>query len=72
MLNPSNCRRLRRRPDDPSVRQLRPGPRREACGILEVVNLFAYRATLLGAAALIAIAGHLGGTLVWGADFLHP
>jgi len=27
------------------VRQLRPGPRREACGILEVVNLFAYRAT---------------------------
>ncbi len=45
MLNPSNCRRLRRRPDDPSVRQLRPGPRREACGILEVVNLFAYRVT---------------------------
>jgi uncharacterized membrane protein len=34
-------------------------------------RLFAYRATLIGAAALIAIAGHLGGTLVWGADFLH-
>ena len=35
-------------------------------------RLFAYRATLFGAAALIAIAAHLGGTLVWGADFLHP
>jgi uncharacterized membrane protein len=35
-------------------------------------RLFAYQATLLGAAALIAIAGHLGGTLVWGAAFLHP
>jgi uncharacterized membrane protein len=34
-------------------------------------RLLAYRATLLGAAALIAIAGHLGGTLVWGADFLR-
>jgi len=35
-------------------------------------RLFAYRATLFGAAALIAIAAHLGGTLVWGAAFLHP
>jgi uncharacterized membrane protein len=35
-------------------------------------RLFFYQAALLGAAALIAIAGHLGGTLVWGADFLHP
>jgi uncharacterized membrane protein len=34
-------------------------------------RLFVYRATLLGAAALIGIAGHLGGTLVWGVDFLH-
>ena len=34
-------------------------------------RLLAYRATLLGAAALIASAGHLGGTLVWGADFLR-
>jgi len=35
-------------------------------------HLFAYRAALFGAAALIAIAAHLGGTLVWGAAFLHP
>jgi len=35
-------------------------------------RLFVYQATLLGAAALIGIAGHLGGTLVWGADFLQP
>jgi uncharacterized membrane protein len=31
-----------------------------------------YQAALLGAAALIAIAAHLGGTLVWGASFLLP
>ncbi len=31
-----------------------------------------YRAALLAAAALIGVAGHLGGTLVWGADFLRP
>jgi uncharacterized membrane protein len=35
-------------------------------------RVFAYRAALLGAATLIAIAGHLGGTLVWGEAFLHP
>ena len=29
-----------------------------------------YQAALLGAAALIGIAAHLGGTLVWGASFL--
>ena len=34
-------------------------------------RLVAYRATLFGAAALVAVAGHLGGTLVWGA-VLHP
>ena len=34
--------------------------------------VFAYQIALFGAAALVAIAGHLGGTLVWGADFLHP
>jgi uncharacterized membrane protein len=28
----------------------------------------AYRAALFGAAALVAVAGHLGGTLVWSAD----
>jgi uncharacterized membrane protein len=32
----------------------------------------AYRAALFGAAALVAVAGHLGGTLVWGTDFLRP
>ena len=31
-----------------------------------------YRAALFAAAALIAVAGHLGGTLVWGVDFLRP
>jgi uncharacterized membrane protein len=35
-------------------------------------RLAAYRAALFGAAALVAVAGHLGGTLVWGADFLRP
>jgi uncharacterized membrane protein len=30
----------------------------------------AYQAALFGAATLIGLAGHLGGTLVWGADFL--
>ena len=31
-----------------------------------------YRITLLGAGALVALTGHLGGLLVWGADFLRP
>jgi uncharacterized membrane protein len=30
-----------------------------------------YRVTLLVAAALVAGAGHLGGALVWGEEFLH-
>lgn len=30
-----------------------------------------YRTALFGAAALVAAAGHLGGALVWGADFLR-
>jgi uncharacterized membrane protein len=34
-------------------------------------SLFAYQTALFGAAAILAIAGHLGGTLVWGADFLR-
>jgi uncharacterized membrane protein len=33
-------------------------------------RLLAYRTALFGAAFLIAIAAHLGGTLVWGAAFL--
>jgi len=31
-----------------------------------------YRAALFGAGALVAVAGHLGAALVWGADFLRP
>jgi len=31
-----------------------------------------YRVELWGAAALVAITGHLGARLVWGADFLRP
>ena len=33
---------------------------------------FAYRFTLFVTALLVAMAGHLGGTLVWGARFLRP
>jgi uncharacterized membrane protein len=35
-------------------------------------SVFTYRTTLFGAALLVAIAGHLGGTLVWGSQFLRP
>ena len=35
-------------------------------------SVYLYRAAVFGAAALVAIAGHLGGTLVWGADFFQP
>jgi uncharacterized membrane protein len=31
-----------------------------------------YRITLLGAAGLVAIAGHLGGLLVWGGNYFRP
>ena len=36
------------------------------------IEFWVYRVTLLMAAALIAVTGHLGGVLVWGADFLRP
>jgi uncharacterized membrane protein len=31
-----------------------------------------YRVLLFGSAAAVAVAGHLGGVMVWGADFFHP
>ncbi len=34
-------------------------------------GLWTYRIALLCAALLIAAAGHLGGSMVWGADFLN-
>jgi len=34
--------------------------------------MWTYRITLFWAAALVAVTGHLGGLLVWGADFLRP
>jgi len=36
------------------------------------VEWWAYRIALFGAGALVAVTGHLGGLLVWGADFLRP
>jgi uncharacterized membrane protein len=36
------------------------------------VDLWMYRIALLSAAALVAAAGHLGGVMVWGSDFLRP
>ena len=35
-------------------------------------SVYVYRAALFGTAALVTVAGHLGGMLVWGADFLRP
>lgn len=34
--------------------------------------MWVYRITLFWAATLVAITAHLGGLLVWGADFLRP
>ena len=35
-------------------------------------RLWLYRIALFSAAALVAVAGHFGALLVWGADFLRP
>ncbi|HKV98358.1 MAG TPA: DUF2231 domain-containing protein [Vicinamibacterales bacterium] len=35
-------------------------------------GLWVYRIALVLATLLIAVAGHLGGLMVWGADFLNP
>jgi hypothetical protein len=35
-------------------------------------RLWLYRLALFWAAALVAVAGHVGAVLVWGADFLRP
>ena len=36
------------------------------------VARWVYRMALWGAGALVAVTGHLGALLVWGADFLRP
>jgi len=41
-------------------------------GTASATRTLIYRITLFGAAALMAATGHLGGVLVWGADFLRP
>jgi len=35
-------------------------------------SMWIYRISLFWAAALVAVTAHLGGLLVWGADFLRP
>jgi uncharacterized membrane protein len=35
-------------------------------------GLWRYRIALFSAAAFVAVAGHFGAVLVWGADFLRP
>jgi uncharacterized membrane protein len=35
-------------------------------------GLWGYRVALFAATALVAAAGHLGGRMVWGAEFLRP
>jgi uncharacterized membrane protein len=36
------------------------------------IVLWTYRMTLFGAGALVALAGHLGGLLVWGVNYFRP
>ncbi len=37
-----------------------------------VLSVWVYRTALLAAGLLVAATGHLGGVLVWGANFLRP
>jgi uncharacterized membrane protein len=41
-------------------------------GSRAVPHRWMYQIALFTAAALVAVTGHLGGLLVWGADFLRP
>jgi uncharacterized membrane protein len=43
----------------------------EADGRSSIASLV-FKLALLGAGVLVAVAGHLGGLLVWGAEFLRP
>jgi hypothetical protein len=36
------------------------------------LSVWLYRTALFAAGLLVAATGHLGGVLVWGADFLRP
>ena len=36
------------------------------------LDVWLYRIALFAAGTLVAVTGHLGGLLVWGADFLRP
>ena len=36
------------------------------------LEVWIYRITLFAAGTLVAVSGHLGGLLVWGANFLRP
>jgi uncharacterized membrane protein len=41
-------------------------------GSRSAVEVWIYRIALFAAGTLVAVTGHLGGLLVWGADFLRP
>ena len=53
-------------------RDRRGAPVVAACTCCRGARPFVYRLTLFATALLVAITGHLGGTLVWGAGFLRP
>ena len=41
-------------------------------GVRSALRVRMYRIALFAAGTLVAVAGHFGGLLVWGANFLHP